>query len=265
MKKVLFVFGTRPEAIKMAPLINHFKKDKANFLTIVAVTAQHREMLDQVLSIFKIQPDYDLDLMSKDQSLESITGKILNGISEIIDEINPSLIFIQGDTTTTFSASLAAFYKQVPVAHIEAGLRTNNIYSPFPEEVNRRMTSLIATYHFAPTESSRQNLLNEGISKENIIVSGNTVIDALLFTSKYLDTDEIHYEEYFKNNFSIDFHSKKTMLVTGHRRESFGQGFENIPIVHATVDLDKFSSIDRKYANKRSNFFCLSNSWTFNY
>jgi len=228
MKKVLFVFGTRPEAIKMAPLINVFKKDINKFKTIVAVTAQHREMLDQVLSLFEITPDYDLDLMSPNQSLESLTSKILIGISNLLVKIKPDVVFVQGDTTTTFSASLAAFYKQIPVAHIEAGLRTNNIYSPFPEEINRRMISSIASFHFPPTEQSHQNLLNEGIKSEKIKVAGNTVIDALLTVSNKIESNSFKYESYFTKKFNIQFNHQKTILVTGHRRESFGRGFENI-------------------------------------
>ena len=228
MKKILFVFGTRPEAIKMAPVINIFKKDKSNFNTIVAVTAQHRQMLDQVLSLFKIIPDYDLDLMTYNQTLNKLTSKILLGISTLLDKCKPHLVFVQGDTTTTFATSLAAFYKKIPVVHIEAGLRTNKIYSPFPEEINRRMTSSIASFHFPPTKQARQNLLNEGVKDNNIIVSGNTVIDALMDVSKKLDTNSHEQEQYFLNKFDIQFNEKQTILVTGHRRESFGQKFENI-------------------------------------
>ena len=228
MKKILFIFGTRPEAIKMAPVVNVFRKDSVNFKTLVAVTAQHREMLDQVLSVFDIIPDYDLDLMSKNQTLESLTGKILNGISDLLKDIQPDLVFVQGDTTTTFAASLSAFYKKIPVGHIEAGLRTSNRYSPFPEEINRRMTSSIATYHFPPTKQAAQNLLHEGVEKENIKITGNTVIDALLSVSAKLDTEQGKYETYFYDGYEIDLAEKKTILVTGHRRESFGHGFENI-------------------------------------
>jgi len=227
MKKVLFIFGTRPEAIKMAPIINVFKKDEINFKTIVAVTAQHREMLDQVLSLFKIIPDYDLDLMTSNQNLEELTSKILLGISALFMDVKPDIVLVQGDTTTTFAASLASFYQKIPVAHVEAGLRTKNIYSPFPEEINRRMTSSIASFHFPPTEQSRQNLLNEGV-KNNVWVSGNTVIDSLLTVSKKLDRGDHDQEKYFLENFDIGFNGVKTILVTGHRRESFGQRFENI-------------------------------------
>jgi len=228
MKRILFVFGTRPEAIKMAPVISVFKKDNTNFKTLVAVTAQHREMLDQVLPVFNIIPDYDLDLMSPNQSLEILTGKILNEISNVIKDIQPNLVFVQGDTTTTFATSLAAFYQKIPVGHVEAGLRTRNIYSPFPEEINRRMTSSIASYHFPPTDKAAQNLLNEGVNKENIEITGNTVIDALLSVSTTINSDSVGYEKYFLFEHDISFNNQKTILVTGHRRESFGQGFEDI-------------------------------------
>tara|TARA_Y100001970_G_scaffold15871_1_gene17901 strand:+ start:86593 stop:87726 length:1134 start_codon:yes stop_codon:yes gene_type:complete len=228
MKKILFIFGTRPEAIKMAPTINYFKKDKVNFKTLVVVTAQHREMLDQVLSVFNIVPDYDLNLMTKNQRLEDITGKILKEISNLLIDLVPDLIFVQGDTTTTYAASLAAFYQKIPVAHIEAGLRTNNIYSPFPEEINRRMTTVISKYHFPPTSDGENNLLSEGVNQRNIVVSGNTVIDALLSVSSKIDSEEKRYKKYFYKNYDIKFDNLKTILVTGHRRESFGDGFENI-------------------------------------
>jgi len=228
MKKVLFVFGTRPEAIKMASVIDVFKNDSSNFDTIVAVTAQHREMLDQVLSIFEIVPDYDFDLMAPNQTLESLTSKILISISDLLLKIKPDIVFVQGDTTTTFATALAAFYKKIPVAHIEAGLRTNNIYSPFPEEINRRMTTSMTSYHFPPTEQSRQNLLNEGINDGLIEVAGNTVIDALLSVSNKIELDSIKYADNFSEKYNINFNNQKTILVTGHRRESFGSGFVNI-------------------------------------
>jgi len=240
MKKMLFVFGTRPEAIKMAPVIKTFKKDKQNFQTIVVVTAQHREMLDQVLSLFDIVPDYDLDLMSADQTLESLTSKILIGLSDLFGRIKPDLVFVQGDTTTTFSSSLAAFYQKIPIAHIEAGLRTKNIYSPFPEEINRRMTSCITLFHFPPTEQSRENLLSEGVGDDRMIVCGNTVIDALNTVSYKIDTDIRKYEKHFMEKYGIHFNNTKIILVTGHRRESFGQGFENVctAIKHIAVQND---------------------------
>jgi len=228
MKKILFVFGTRPEAIKMAPVIKTFEKDNVNFQTIVAVTAQHREMLDQVLSLFEIIPDYDLDIMSPNQTLESLTSKILTGISDLFRDVKPDVVIVQGDTTTTFVASLAAFYQKIPVAHIEAGLRTKNIYSPFPEEINRRMTSSIASFHFPPTEQSYQNLLKEGVDKKSMIISGNTVIDALKIVSNKIDADNGDLEEYFSKKYNIHFNNEKIILVTGHRRESFGEGFENV-------------------------------------
>lgn len=244
-KKVLFVFGTRPEAIKMAPLINIFKENNNKFITLVAVTAQHREMLDQVLNIFNIIPDYDLDLMSSDQTLESLTGKVLNGISNLLIDEKPELIFVQGDTTTTYASALAAFYKKIPVAHIEAGLRTNDKYSPFPEEINRRMTSEISTYHFPPTETAMKNLLNEGIDKERIKVTGNTVIDSLLSVSRQIDKGNFDYEKKFTESCNIDFNNKKTILITGHRRESFGKGFENI--CHAIKSLANDNDIQFIY------------------
>jgi len=228
MKKVLFVFGTRPEAIKMAPVINVFKKDINKFKTIVAVTAQHREMLDQVLTLFEIVPDYDMNLMAPNQTLESLTSKVLIGISDLLVEIKPDVVFVQGDTTTTYASALAAFYKMIPVAHIEAGLRTNNIYSPFPEEINRRMTTSMASFHFPPTKQSQQNLLNEGVDKDTIKIAGNTVIDALLTVSNKIDKETDKYDNYFSESYNIHFNHKKTILVTGHRRESFGGGFENI-------------------------------------
>lgn len=228
MKKILFIFGTRPEAIKLAPVINQFNNDIKNFDTKVAVTAQHREMLDQVLEAFNIEPDYDLDLMSKNQTLQSLTAKILNDISKILIDLSPDLVFVQGDTTTTFAASLAAFYQKIHVGHIEAGLRTNNRYSPFPEEINRRMTTTVSRYHFPPTKQSAINLLNEGVRNRNIEVTGNTVIDALVSISKRLDLEPFRYEQYYLDKFGINLSNNKTILVTGHRRESFGKGFENI-------------------------------------
>lgn len=228
MKTVVFVFGTRPEAIKMVPVINVFKKDRVNFNTLVAVTGQHREMLDQALNTFNIIPDFDLNMMTKGQTLESLTKIILNGVSQLFDKINPDLIFVQGDTTTTFTVSLAAFYQKIPVAHIEAGLRTNNNFSPFPEEANRKMTSVIASYHFPPTKQAEENLINEGIKKQDIKVTGNTIIDSLLLVSVKLDSELDYYDKYFTNEYGINFNERTTILVTGHRRESFGQGFENI-------------------------------------
>ena len=223
----------------MAPVINVFKKDNNSFETLVAVTAQNREMLDQVLFLFEIIPDYDLDLMCPNQSLESLTCKIITGITELLIKIKPDIVFVQGDTTTTFSSSLASFYQKIPVAHIEAGLRTKNIYSPFPEEINRRMTSIIASFHFPPTDHAKQNLLNEGVKKENIKLTGNTVIDALITVSRKIDIDSKRHEDYFLNNYGISFNGRKTILITGHRRESFGKGFVNI--------CNSIKSISKKY------------------
>jgi UDP-N-acetylglucosamine 2-epimerase (non-hydrolysing) len=234
MKKILIVFGTRPEAIKMAPLVKTFQADISNFETVVCVTAQHREMLDQVLEIFNIVPDYDLNIMQQGQDLYDITSKILLGMKNILLKTKPDTVFVHGDTTTSMATALAAFYQQIPVAHVEAGLRTYNIYSPWPEEMNRQITGRIATYHFTPTALSRQNLLKEGINTENITVTGNTVIDAL-----YLIVDEIEKNARLKQTIRSSllsigydvnrlFDKKKMVLITGHRRENFGEGFINI-------------------------------------
>jgi UDP-N-acetylglucosamine 2-epimerase (non-hydrolysing) len=221
--RLLFIFGTRPEAIKMAPLIKAFQKE-ISFEIKICVTAQHRGMLDQVLEFFDIKPDYDLNIMRNNQSLFDITTKVLKGLEKILDENKPDLIFVQGDTTTAFVGALAGFYKKIKVAHIEAGLRSHNKYSPFPEEINRVLVGHLADYHFAPTERAKENLIKEGI-KENIFVVGNSVIDALFLG---LDIIKQKGEEEYYNYFNfIDF-SKKIILVTGHRRESFGEPFENI-------------------------------------
>ncbi len=221
--KVLFIFGTRPEAIKMAPVIREFKKH-TDFNVKVCITAQHREMLDQVLKFFNIKPDYDLNLMKPKQSLFDITANALKALEKVLDFENPDLIFVQGDTTTALVGALAGFYKRIKIAHIEAGLRSYNKYSPFPEEINRVLVGHLADYHFAPTEKAKENLLKENIRK-NIYVVGNTVIDALLWGLDIIrQTGE---EEYYKYFHFIDF-SKKIILVTGHRRESFGKPFENI-------------------------------------
>ncbi|OGL41130.1 MAG: UDP-N-acetylglucosamine 2-epimerase [Candidatus Schekmanbacteria bacterium GWA2_38_11] len=222
--KIMVVFGTRPEAIKLAPVIKKLEEAKHKFKTIVCVTAQHREMLDQVLRLFKIKVKYDLDLMRHNQSLSGITRMILDGVTGVLKSEKPDLVMVQGDTTTTFASSLAAFYQQIKIAHVEAGLRTDNKYSPFPEEINRRMTSVVTDYHFAPTNQSKENLLCEGVDPKKIFVTGNTVIDTLLMTVGMLKSLKV---EKFKELRDIDF-SKKIILVTGHRRESFGEGFENI-------------------------------------
>ena len=226
MKKILTIFGTRPEAIKMSPLVHKLSMDK-RLDAKVCVTAQHREMLDQVLGLFEIQPDYDLDIMRSNQSLNDVTVSILNGLKPILKDFKPDIVLVHGDTTTTFAASLAAYYQQIYVGHIEAGLRTGDIYSPWPEEANRKLTSAIANHHFAPTKGSKQNLLNEGISPANITVTGNTVIDALFWVRKKLQQDNI-LTRYLTENFKYLDPSKKLILVTGHRRENFNGGFERI-------------------------------------
>jgi UDP-N-acetylglucosamine 2-epimerase (non-hydrolysing) len=229
--KVLIVFGTRPEAIKMAPLVKAFQKQTDTFETKVCVTAQHREMLDQVLDLFEIIPDYDLDIMKPGQDLYDITSNVLLGMKPVLTDFKPDVVFVHGDTSTTFAASLAAFYQQISVAHIEAGLRTGDIYSPWPEEANRQLTTQITAYHFAPTTTSRENLLKENVNSRNIQVTGNTVIDALFLaldkikSNKQLETDIINHLA------TLDYQlqdNKKIILITGHRRENHGQGFINI-------------------------------------
>ncbi|WP_354622653.1 non-hydrolyzing UDP-N-acetylglucosamine 2-epimerase [Psychromonas sp. MME2] len=224
--KVLTIFGTRPEAIKMAPLVDALSKD-TEFESKVCVTAQHREMLDQVLELFSITPDYDLNIMKAGQSLSDITSKILLGLAPIMSEFKPQMVLVHGDTSTTLSAALAAFYQQIPVGHVEAGLRTYNLNSPWPEEGNRKLTGAITELHFAPTVSSQANLLNEGIATEKIAVTGNTVIDALMMV-----TDKLNNNAQLTDSLATQFPQleadKKLILVTGHRRESFGNGFERI-------------------------------------
>ena len=222
--KFLIVFGTRPEAIKMAPLVDALKKTNIDFR--VCVTAQHRQMLDQVLELFEIIPDYDLDIMSSKQTLSTITSNILEKIQPVIDDYQPTTIFVHGDTATTLATSLAAYYNQIDIAHIEAGLRTHNIYSPWPEEGNRKLTGAIAKYHFAPTQSTKNNLLNEGIPPDDIYITGNTVIDALFLACKKIDNNQTLKTQY-QQQFSY-LEDKKVVLITGHRRENFGEGFENI-------------------------------------
>lgn len=231
MKKILIVFGTRPEAIKIAPLVKEFQKHPDLFETKVCVTAQHREMLDQVLELFEITPDYDLDIMKPGQDLYDVTSNVLLGMKPVLADFKPDVVFVHGDTSTTFAASLAAFYQQISVAHIEAGLRTGDIYSPWPEEANRQLTTQITAYHFAPTSTSRENLLKENVNDKNIIITGNTVIDALFLaldkikSNKQLETDIIHHLAALDYQLKED---KKIILVTGHRRENHGQGFINI-------------------------------------
>ena len=260
--KLLFVFGTRPEAIKLCPLIKEFEKYEDIFETRVCVTAQHREMLDQVLELFSIRPNYDLDIMTKRQLLPDLTASVLLGVTGVMEKENPDLVFVQGDTITTFAAAQAAFYLKIPVAHIEAGLRTKNKYSPFPEEINRRLTSVMADFHFAPTEGAKRNLIAEGFEESSIYVTGNTVIDALnivvrgqekggrgqlsggscqgaggrekgeVVSGQGAEIRRKSLEKYFKEKWGLTLSSgadkSKLILVTGHRRESFGEGFKRI-------------------------------------
>lgn len=248
----MLVFGTRPEAIKMAPLVKEFQKNPDKFETIVCVTGQHREMLDQVLQIFEIQPDYDLNIMKQGQDLYDVTARVLIGMRDVLSEVHPDVVLVHGDTTTSTAAALAAFYQQIPVGHVEAGLRTHDIYSPWPEEMNRQITGRIATYHFSPTPLSRQNLLAEGIREEQITVTGNTVIDALyMVVNKIKDSKELDIELanlLKKSGYDISRLStgKKMVLITGHRRENFGEGF--IHICTAIKDLtQKYPEVDFVY------------------
>ena len=252
MKKVLLVFGTRPEAIKMAPLVMELQKQKERIETVVCVTGQHREMLDQVLEIFDIKPDYDLNIMKRGQDLYDVTARVLTGMREVLKEINPDIVLVHGDTTTSTAAALAAFYQQIPVGHVEAGLRTHNIYSPWPEEMNRLLTGRLATYHFSPTPLSRNNLIKESINDRNIIVTGNTVIDALYWVvDKIKNNKELDNElESVLSKAGYDVNrldnGKKLVLITGHRRENFGDGFINM--CTAIKDLTvKYPNVDFVY------------------
>lgn len=260
-KKIMLVFGTRPEAIKVAPLVKEFQKYPERFETMVCVTGQHREMLDQVLRLFEIKPDYDLDIMKKGQDLYDVTSRVLVGMRDVLKATQPDVVFVHGDTTTSMAAALAAFYQQIPVAHIEAGLRTHNIYSPWPEEINRQITGRISTYNFAPTPLSKKNLLDEGINENSITVTGNTVIDAL-----YLVIDKIKSDDHLtkqlndtllKNrlpdrmirsfvNSHLDTDTRKLVLITGHRRENFGEGFINIFKAIKTLT-EKYPEVDFVY------------------
>ncbi|MCE9662543.1 UDP-N-acetylglucosamine 2-epimerase (non-hydrolyzing) [Halomonas sp. M5N1S17] len=224
--KTLCVFGTRPEAIKMAPLALALAADE-RFDAKVCVTGQHREMLDQVLDLFELKPDHDLNIMKPGQDLTDVTTAILQGMKTVLEEVKPDIVLVHGDTSTTFSTTLAAYYQQIPVGHVEAGLRTGNIYSPWPEEANRKLTGALAEQHFAPTERSRQNLLEEGVPPTKVHVTGNTVIDALLDVVRKLDTSPV-FQQQFAEQFDFLDASRKLILVTGHRRESFGGGFERI-------------------------------------
>ena len=234
MKTILLIFGTRPEAIKMAPLVKEFQRYSDDYKTVVCVTGQHREMLDQVLQIFEIKPDYDLNIMKQGQDLYDVTARVLVGLRDVLKAVSPDVVLVHGDTTTSMAAALAAFYQQIPVGHVEAGLRTHNIYSPWPEEINRQLTGRIATYHFAPTPLSRQNLLNEGVEPAHIHVTGNTVIDALYWVVDRIKSDgalsQTLSEELLHSGYDVNRLSqgKKLVLITGHRRENFGDGFIRI-------------------------------------
>jgi len=237
-KKIMLVFGTRPEAIKMAPLVKELLKYQQEFETLVCVTAQHREMLDQVLQLFEIIPDYDLNIMKGGQDLYDVTSRVLIGMRDVLKDAKPDIVLVHGDTSTSTATALAAFYQQIPVGHVEAGLRTHNIYSPWPEEMNRQLTSRIATLHFAPTLSSKNNLLNEGIEEKNVFVTGNTVIDALYWVIERIkNTPDIEaqilkrleFEGISNNSCNLWINNaRKLVLITGHRRENFGRGFINI-------------------------------------
>lgn len=251
MKKIMLVFGTRPEAIKMAPLVKEFQKHPDTFKTIVCVTGQHREMLDQVLHIFDIKPDYDLNIMKQGQDLYDVTSKVLTGMRDVLKETNPDVVLVHGDTTTSTAAALAAFYQQIPVGHVEAGLRTHNIYSPWPEEMNRQITGRIATYNFSPTPLSEKNLKEEK-AQGKIYVTGNTVIDALHMVVERLKNDKALAAEQAKVLLSAGYdvtrldNGKKLVLITGHRRENFGEGF--IHMVTAMKDLSlKYPDVDFVY------------------
>ena len=248
----MLVFGTRPEAIKMAPLVKDFQKHEDAFQTIVCVTGQHRQMLDQVLQLFGIVPDYDLNIMKQGQDLYDVTARVLTGLRDVLQEARPDVVLVHGDTTTSTAAALAAFYQQIPVGHVEAGLRTHNIYSPWPEEMNRQLTGRIATWHFAPTALSRENLLREAVADDHIVVTGNTVIDALYWVVNKIKTDAALNDELgnLLEQAGYDVHrldnGRKLVLITGHRRENFGDGF--IHMCTAIRDLtQKYPDVDFVY------------------
>ena len=252
MKTIMLVFGTRPEAIKMAPLVKEFQKQPETFKTIVCVTGQHRQMLDQVLQLFEITPDYDLNIMKQGQDLYDVTARVLVGMRDVLKEAQPDVVLVHGDTTTSTAAALAAFYQQIPVGHVEAGLRTHNIYSPWPEEMNRQITGRIATYNFAPTPLSKANLLREAVAEESITVTGNTVIDALYWVVNKINENKALNNELqtllaqagYDVNRLAD--GKKLVLITGHRRENFGDGFINM--CTAIKDLtQKYPDVDFVY------------------
>ncbi|MCE8181839.1 UDP-N-acetylglucosamine 2-epimerase (non-hydrolyzing) [Porphyromonas gingivalis] len=252
MKKVMLVFGTRPEAIKMAPLVKEFQARASEFETIVCVTGQHREMLKQVLELFGIKPDYDLEIMKEGQDLYDVTTRVLLGMREVLKKTKPDVVLVHGDTTTSTAAALAAFYQQIPVGHVEAGLRTHNIYSPWPEEMNRQLTGRMASYHFAPTELSRKNLLAEGIATDRIFITGNTVIDALQQVVTQVKGDSELYKEVALKllQFGYDVNrleaGRRLVLITGHRRENFGEGFLNICRAIQTLS-KRFPEVDFVY------------------
>ena len=248
----MLVFGTRPEAIKMAPLVKEFQKNTKDFKTLVCVTGQHREMLDQVLHIFSIKPDYDLNIMKQGQDLYDVTSRVLLGMRDVLQKVKPDVVLVHGDTTTSTAAALAAFYQQIPVGHVEAGLRTHNIYSPWPDEMNRQITGRIATYHFAPTSLSKQNLLAENIKEETVTVTGNTVIDALYMVVDKIKNDkelDAELEDTLKTS-GYDIkrlkNGKKLVLITGHRRENFGDGFMSMCRAIQTLT-KKYPDVDFVY------------------
>ena len=252
MKKILLVFGTRPEAIKMAPLVNEFKKHPDRFETRVCVTGQHREMLDQVLDLFQIIPDYDLNIMKPNQDLYDVTSRVLLGMRDVLKRAVPDVVFVHGDTTTSMAAALSAFYQKIPVAHVEAGLRTRNIYSPWPEEMNRSITGRIASFNFAPTLCSKMNLLKENVLEDSVFVTGNTVIDALQWVVNEIASNS-HLREVAKREIKLMGYdvnrlnlSRRMVLITGHRRENFGEGFMNI--CHAIRSLaENYPNVDFIY------------------
>lgn len=252
MKKIMLVFGTRPEAIKMAPLVKAFQARKDEFETIVCVTGQHREMLDQVLSLFDIKPDFDLNIMKQGQDLYDVTSRVLLGMRDVFKTCVPDILFVHGDTTTSTAAALAAFYHQIPVAHVEAGLRTGNIYSPWPEEMNRLITGRIATYNLSPTKLSRENLLRENVSDSKIVVTGNTVIDALHWVTNKINNDKNLNVNLAKELVTKGYDvsrlasGRRLILITGHRRENFGEGFHNICNALKTLS-EKYPDVDFVY------------------
>lgn len=252
MKKIMLVFGTRPEAIKMAPLVKEFEKHSEEFETIVCVTGQHRQMLDQVLEIFSIKPDYDLNIMKQGQDLYDVTARVLTGMRDVLEKSEPDVVLVHGDTTTSTAAALAAFYKQIPVGHVEAGLRTHDIYSPWPEEMNRQITGRIAEYNFAPTPLSRENLLKENVDGNKITVTGNTVIDALYWVVDKMKNDsnlDRELQKILKDaGYDVDRlkDGKKLVLITGHRRENFGDGFISMCKAIKTLT-EKYPEVDFVY------------------